>query len=127
MAHEYKATARREGKWWIITVPEIDAVTQARHVREIQTMADGVVTAMLDLDEGEATVTVSIEMPANAKEAWEEAARLQAQSEQSSQRAAALRREAVRNLLTEAQLSQSDAGALLGLSYQRVQQLAKTV
>ncbi|MCS4276432.1 MULTISPECIES: hypothetical protein [Mycetocola] len=38
-----------------------------------------------------------------------------------------LRREAVRNLLTEAQLSQSDAGALLGLSYQRVQQLAKTV
>ncbi|RLP75641.1 hypothetical protein D9V32_09215 [Mycetocola tolaasinivorans] len=125
MAQIYEATARREGKWWIITIPEIDAVTQARSIREIQTMADGIVMALLDLEEGEARVSVSIEMPNSVQEAWDEAARLQAESERASRRAAALRREAVRSLLHEAQLSQSEAGTLLGLSYQRIQQLAR--
>lgn len=30
----FEATAAREGKWWIITVAALDAVTQARNVRE---------------------------------------------------------------------------------------------
>jgi hypothetical protein len=41
MAKTFTATARREGTWWIITVPELDAVTQARHVRDINEMATG--------------------------------------------------------------------------------------
>ena len=63
MTKVYEATAKREGKWWLITVPELDAVTQARHVREIEEMAAGLVMALLDLDEGEAKVNVTVELP----------------------------------------------------------------
>ena len=125
MAKTYEATARREGRWWIITVPELDAVTQARHVREIDEMAAGLVSALLDLPEGEVSVTVTVELPEPVKAAWAEADRLQAEVETAQRRAAALRREAVKALLTESHVSQAEAGSLLGVSPQRVQQLAK--
>lgn len=125
MSRVYEATAHREGKWWIITVPEIDAVTQARSVRDINDMATGLVAALLDLDERKVAVEVAIELPERVATAWAEAERLQAQVEETVRRAAALRREAVRALLSEGHLTQSEAGALLGVSYQRVQQLAK--
>lgn len=126
MVKVYEATARREGKWWLITVPELDAVTQARNLREIDAMAEGLVQALLDLDEGDAVVNVVVELPETVAMAWNEARQLQADAEAASARAAVLRREAVRALLSEAHVTQSEAGALLGLSYQRVQQLAKT-
>jgi predicted XRE-type DNA-binding protein len=125
MAKTYEATARREGRWWIITVPELDAVTQARHVREIDDMAAGLVTAILDLDEGDVSVDVTVELPESVTAAWAEADKLQAEVEAVQRRAAALRREAVKALLDEGHLSQAEAGSLLGVSPQRVQQLAK--
>ena len=45
----FEATARREGRWWIVTVDELQAVTQARSVREIDDMATGLVSALLDV------------------------------------------------------------------------------
>jgi predicted XRE-type DNA-binding protein len=45
---------------------------------------------------------------------------------QAEAEAATLRRAAVRDLLSMERMSQADAAAILGLSYQRVQQLAKT-
>lgn len=125
MAKVYRATAVREGIWWIITVPELDAVTQARHLREISTMATGLIAALLDLDEVEVDVDVTIELPEAVKAAWAEAERLQAEVETSQRRSAELRREVVNTLLSEGHLSQAEAGKLLGLSHQRVQQLAK--
>ncbi|MDR0593475.1 MAG: hypothetical protein LBG60_09545 [Bifidobacteriaceae bacterium] len=125
MAQTYQATARREGAWWIIAIPELGAVTQARNVREIETMAQGLVTALLDLDSA-ARVDVTLELPEAAGKAWREAERLQRQAEADSRRAAGLRRSAVRSLLGDHRLTQADASALLGISHQRVQQLAKS-
>lgn len=125
MAHTYEATATREGRWWIIRIPELDAVTQARTVHEIDTMAKGLVTALLDLDEDEADVAVAIELPASVTSAWQQADELQSRADSDSRKAGALRRGVVRELLDDEHLTQSDAGALLGLSYQRIQQLAK--
>ena len=125
MAHIYKATARREGAWWIITIPELGAVTQARSVREIETMAQGLVAALLDLDGTAPKVDVDVELPEAVRGPWREAERLRASAESNSRRAAVLRRQAVKSLLTDQQLTQSDASALLGISHQRVQQLAK--
>lgn len=127
MAKVYDATAVREGTWWIITVPELDAVTQARHVREIDTMATGLITALLDLDEGEVKVNVTITLPEAVTTSWAEADKLQAEVETAQRRAAALRREAVKILLDDGHLSQAEAGTLLGVSHQRVQQLTKAV
>lgn len=125
MTKVYEATAKREGKWWLITVPELDAVTQARHVREIEEMAAGLVMALLDLEEGEAKVNVTVELPESVAQAWAEADRLQGEVEAAQSRAAGLRRQAVKALLTDSHLTQSEASSLLGVSHQRVQQLAK--
>lgn len=119
----YQATATREGRWWIIRVPEIDAVTQARNAREITEMAAGVVQAMLDLDEAP-EVKVTIQLPEDAADAWEEASDLHRRAAADEQRAATLRRQVVQGLLRNG-WSQTDASAALGLSYQRVQQLAQ--
>jgi len=121
----FEATAVREGKWWIITVPELDAVTQARNVREIDEMATGLVVALLDLEEDDVTVNVTIEVPEAVADQWNTAAALISQAEVDEKRAAALRRSAIRELLSMDNMSQTDAAAILGLSYQRVQQLAK--
>jgi predicted XRE-type DNA-binding protein len=81
--------------------------------------------ALLDLEEGEAEVEVTVELPASVTSAWAEADELQAIVDETQRRAAALRREAVKALLNESHLSQAEAGSLLGVSPQRVQQLAK--
>ncbi|MHB1509109.1 MAG: antitoxin HicB [Acidimicrobiales bacterium] len=125
MTREFEATATREGRWWIITVPELGAVTQARNVREIDEMATGLVAALLDLEEDDVKMRVTVELPPGVAAAWREARDLQASADAGARRAAALRRTAVKELLAKSGLSQKEAGAVLGLSYQRVQQLAK--
>jgi hypothetical protein len=37
--HTYEISVYREGRWWMIYVPEIDELTQARHVSQTQDMA----------------------------------------------------------------------------------------
>ena len=124
MKHVYEAIAEREHDWWIITVPEIDQVTQARVVSEIDTMARDLVAAILDVEEDEVEVSVKIQMPVDIQTAWQRAEALQAEVDAVSRQAATLRRQAVRSLL-EQKISQRDAARLLGISPQRVQQLAK--
>jgi len=121
---EFDAVVTREGRWWMIRVPALDAVTQARSLREAPAMAVGVVSALLDVDEAELTIRLSYELPDEVAAAWHEAETLRVQAEEAEDRAASLRREAVRTLLRTTHMSQAEAGVVLGLSKQRVQQLA---
>ncbi|MGN6760163.1 MAG: antitoxin HicB [Leifsonia sp.] len=121
---EFDAIASREGRWWLVRVPALDAVTQARSLAEIPVMARDLVAALLDVDIDELTVNVSFELPEDVATTWAEAEALRAQAAEAERRAAALRRSAVRALLRDAHMSQAEAGAVLGLSKQRVQQLA---
>jgi hypothetical protein len=57
---EYTAVCQREGDWWVVTVPELDAggVTQARTLDEVpETVADLVAT-MTGADPAKVEVTV---------------------------------------------------------------------
>ena len=104
----FAATATFEGKWWIDTVPELEVVTQARNVREIDEideMAMGLIIALLDLEEEDVTVNVTVELPAFIAERWEKAAALHAQAEADKQRATALRRSGVRYLWSTENMS----------------------
>ena len=121
---EFDAIASREGRWWLVRIPALDAVTQARSLAEIPVMARELVAAHLDVDIDELTVNVSFELPEDVATTWAEAEALRAQAAEAERRAAALRRSAVRTLLRDAHMSQAEAGAVLGLSKQRVQQLA---
>lgn len=119
----YEATAFREGRWWLIRVPEVDhAVAQARNAREIAEMAAGVVQALLDLEEPP-EIKVTIQLPPTAEAAWQEARDLHSRAAAAEQRAGVLRRQVVRQLLADG-WTQTDASTALGLSQQRVQQLA---
>ena len=40
----YEISVHREGRWWMIYVPEIDEFTQARHVGETEDMARSLIT-----------------------------------------------------------------------------------
>ncbi|RFA10565.1 hypothetical protein B7R54_16140 [Subtercola boreus] len=120
----FTVVAAREGRWWIITVPELDAVTQARHAREIEDMATGLISALLDIEEESISVAVTLELPERVAAVWGEASALHDRALADERRSSALRRQVVRELLTSSGLSQRDTARLLGLSSQRVQQLA---
>jgi hypothetical protein len=89
----YKATATREGRWWVVEVDGI-GVTQGRTVTEAEEMARDLVAVMLDVP------------------AVHDAAAAQT-------RAAALSRRTVA-VLKEAGLTGKDAARILGISPQRV-------
>jgi predicted RNase H-like HicB family nuclease len=36
---EYKIQIEREGRWWMVHIPELDGLTQARHLSEAELMA----------------------------------------------------------------------------------------
>lgn len=101
---------------WSLYVPEVDRVTQALHVREVDHMARDLVAIMTG--EAPATITLDIKWPAQIGDPvrrWEDAAR-------QLEAAQAARKEAARELRAGG-LPYRDVAHLLGVSYQRVQQL----
>jgi hypothetical protein len=62
MKREYKAEVTREGRWWMIYVPEIDQLTQARRVGEIEDMARELIAVSTDTPLSKIRVHVTIEV-----------------------------------------------------------------
>jgi predicted RNase H-like HicB family nuclease len=56
----YTAVCEREGDWWVVTVPELDAgaVTQARTLDEVPATVAGLVALMTDAD----AATIEVDM-----------------------------------------------------------------
>lgn len=120
----YQATVEREPGWWIVRVPELDLVTQARRIGDIQRMATDVVAAWLDVDP--AIVHVEIEgftPPAAVIDQMEQAKRLLSKATREQEEAGRLASDAVRVLVDELGLTLRDAAEILGISHQRVAQL----
>jgi hypothetical protein len=57
----YTAICERVGKWWEITVPELDEVTQARGLEDVYATVADLVALMTDADP--ATVKVNLKLP----------------------------------------------------------------
>lgn len=124
MSTSYTATASREGRWWIVTVPAVDGVTQARRLADVDEMARSLVAVTLDV----AVEDVTIDLSVAAVDGVEVEAELTAIRDERAQ-AAALERDAssraqrlARDLVAQ-DVSLRDVGAILGLSHQRVHQL----
>jgi hypothetical protein len=56
----YTAVCEREGDWWVITVPELDAggVTQARTLDEVPAVVADLVATMIGTDAADVEVNV---------------------------------------------------------------------
>lgn len=122
----YKVEVAREGRWWMIEVPELDALTQARRISEIPEQAKSLVSTMLDCAPSEVGIEIAsvtadgVDLLALADEV-KTARQAAEECERAAQRAAV---NAARLFAEKSTVR--DAGELLGVSHQRVSQLVKS-
>lgn len=120
----YQAEVTREGRWWMVAIPELDGLTQARHLREAADMAREYIAAATDtpLEDVEVEVTVKAVDGVRVAEELAKIRRERARAAQlemdASARTARLAQE-----LVAARVPMRDVGALLHVSHQRVHQL----
>ncbi|MFT4164776.1 MAG: hypothetical protein QM650_06000 [Microlunatus sp.] len=119
----YRAIARRVDGWWAVEVADVPgAVTQTRRLDQVDTMAREVISLKLDTPPDSFDIdvlpqigpTLDAEVD-SARRAREAADRARANATESTQRAAVL--------LARDGLPLRDIGSLLGVSFQRAQQL----
>ena len=120
----YAVDARRDGRWWFIQVPELGTSGQARSVSKIEEAARDIIAIWLDTDRDRFDIDLSIEIPDGIRQLWQDAKEREASARSEEAAAAALARRAVSGLRAEG-LSYKEAGLVLGLSSQRVHQLAQ--
>jgi len=118
-----EATATRDGRWWLVRVPELDAVGQARTVRDIHAVAVEVAALHLGVPEEDVTVHVTVHVSEEAERLWEQARQVEEEARAVQQRAAELRRAAVRRSRADGYKLDA-AAAAFGVTTSRIQQLA---
>ena len=124
MTTTYQATARRSGTWWAVEVPQVPgAHTQGRNLKEAEQMAREAVALLLDVEEDQVLIDLHPELPQATADilADFQARRVAREDAESAERTA---QETAARALKEAGLSVRDAGAVLGISHQRIAQLA---
>lgn len=121
----YEAEVYREGKWWLVEVPAIDGLTQARRLSEAQLMARELIAVTLGVPLPEVSVEVSLravgrltDLPERVKQIASD----RAQARALDARAAAGSEELAKELV-EVGVPLRDIGTVLGVSHQRVHQL----
>ncbi|WP_206448083.1 hypothetical protein [Agrococcus sp. KRD186] len=118
----YRLDVTREGRWWIIAIPELELHTQAHRLTEVEVMGRDVIALWLDIEPADFDVDVHVTTPEVAIARWTEAERLDAAARQQARMAASTRRSAVQTL-RDAHISADDTARLLGISRARVYQL----
>ena len=130
MRPTYEALARRSGNWWAVEVPgghkDGDALwTQARRLDQVENMARDAIALMRDVSPASFDVRVVPVLDAQLSVQVENAAELRSQAEAAQREATAALRQAAGLLVQELNLPIRDAGAILGLSHQRIAQLLR--
>ena len=130
MMHEYKIEITREGRWWMVHIPEISGLTQARRLAEAPTMAREYISLDRETPLREITVEVaSVRIDGPASRELLESAR---QIKDMRARATELERESAEqsrkyaHWLVEHGVPVRDIAGLLEISPQRVSQLANS-
>ncbi|MDR0626233.1 MAG: hypothetical protein LBG11_03070 [Bifidobacteriaceae bacterium] len=132
MSEGYDVSAYKDGEWWTFEIAALTspsprggdrrlvALGQARSAAAVAAQARALVS--LWTGEEDPTVRVSYRLPADVRDALDQAHTRDLEGRAALAGAAALRRKAARTL-TETGLTQADVAALMGVSRQRVQQL----
>ncbi len=121
----YRVTVERDGRFWLIDVPEIERVTQARRLEQAEAMARSLISIMTGEPEDSFDVEIQTKL---ARELGEIVVRAVA----AKGRAAAAQAEASNALrqaahaLVDADMTIRDAAEFLGITHQRVAQLLAT-
>lgn len=124
MKHEYKIEVSRDGRWWMINVPELDELTQARRLTEVEQNARELIavstgTPIKDVAVHIASITVNgVDVLSGAAHV-KELRRHVYHVEYEAMEAAGV----FTKRLTTQQIPVRDIAELLGVSPQRVSQL----
>ncbi len=64
MSTTYTVSVTRDGKWWMVAVPELDALTQARRLGDVDTAARELVALETGTALDEVSIDVHVELAA---------------------------------------------------------------
>lgn len=120
----YKVAITREGKWWMVAIPELNGLTQARRLSEAELMAKEWIAATLDLNVDDVNVEIIIDRIADV-DVWNwvtEIKTLRGNAADLEARARS-RTEDLARRLADADVPVRDIGTILGVSFQRAHQL----
>jgi predicted RNase H-like HicB family nuclease len=122
----YTARCRRSGAWWAIDVPELRGVySQARRLDQVEAMARDAIALLLDVSGDSFDVILQPVLPEELKSDLEAAKTARSRADDAGREAQDAVRRVTRRLHEELGLAMRDAGAILGVSHQRVQQLLR--
>jgi hypothetical protein len=121
----YDVEVTREGRWWMVSVPEIDGLAQARRLADVQRMARELIAVTLDIRMSDVEVTVEFGDIDGVSVApcIETITREKAEAARLEEDVAIKTRELVLALVAR-NIPVRDIGSMLGVSFQRVHQLA---
>jgi DNA-directed RNA polymerase specialized sigma subunit len=120
----YTARARREGKWWAISVKGLPgALSQVRRLDQAEATAREVIALVLDVPEDSFDIVVAPELNEEHQEALAELDRAKEQYAKSMAALAERQKKVTLLLVRDAGLTVRDAATVLGVSFQRVSQL----
>lgn len=120
----YDITVTREGKWWMIAVPAIDGLTQARRLSEITHMAVSLIAVTLDVPASQVGVNI-VAMVVDGTDLVQRRRQIDAERQtalDAERKVAVLTMELVRQLDAD-HVPLRDIGEAVGVSFQRVHQL----
>jgi hypothetical protein len=124
--NEYKIEVTRDGRWWMIRIPEVDGLTQARRLSEVDHMARDYLALVTHTPIDKIAVhTVSIDVP-KLGDVGGRAHQITDEREAAANAAVAAQSHAAKYAreLIDAEVPVRDVAQLLGLSFQRVSQLS---
>lgn len=123
----YTARVTREGRWWIVAIPDLDLTTQARRFRDVQRMAAEAIALTTDAGVDDIHVTVDVADVAGIALADSVAAIASARQQRDDLEARlAEETRALARRLAAAGITVRDIGDLIGVSFQRAHQLINT-
>ncbi len=118
----YHAVAARDGKYWLVHIPELDQYTQARSIPEVDVMARDLIALVLGVPPDSFRLDREIDLPDGVRHHLELADKYAGEAAWFQSEAASERRFAAREMRAEG-MTVRDIGAALGISHQRAQQL----
>jgi len=123
MTKLFQVKARRSGDWWALSVDGMPGVhSQVRVLAKAEAAIKEAIALVHDSDPDELAVVVNPELPDGVLRRVNESRQLLEDAERQQHEAAAASREAAKALLASG-LSQRDAAYVMGVSFQRVNQL----
>jgi hypothetical protein len=125
----FVARCVRDGEWWAVSINDAEGVhirganTQAKRLDQVEDLARELVSVLLDVDEDSFDVTLDVDLPTEVSEEVMQAKDLRTKAEAIQQEATRIAARAAADLVRRQGLTMREAARVLGLSYQRVDQL----